>query len=559
MRLTKCEIRAAPRRLIDELRAAGLLRLPRFVLTSSFRLTLLYTALFGVSALVLSGLVWWIATGYVAGQIDAAVSTEIAEERADANGTLAGLKEVVQAQAQHASQDAYYLLQDASGRVLAGNLPPTKAVLGIREWELPSGVEVRGRGVAAPDGGYSFVGMDASNLRELRHAIGYAFLWVIFGTLLLAVIGGTVMSFGVLGRVEAISRASRRIVAGDLDQRIALRGTNDELDHLAASLNTMLDRIQALMSSLRQVSSDIAHDLRTPLSRHRQRLELALLAGRTEQDLRVALEASLADVDAILETFSALLRIARLEARADPPPFTALELGALAEDVVEAYRAVAEERQQNLSCSAYPVLVQGSRELLTQLVANLIENALRHAPVGACVQVSVKLSDGAPVLRVCDDGPGIPAEFRAAVFRPFYRLEASRTTPGTGLGLSLVAAIAEMHTARVTLSDNCPGLCVEIFFGPEPTADLKDPLWVEWISALLHRWVREPYASRSVTGLRYTYNTTSHVVDRLRQGRGTVPKSETAEAAGRASELPTPNGSRASAELGHRHSTASDV
>ena len=347
--------------LLDGLRAEGVLTVPRFARTSSFRLTLLYAALFSLSATLLFGLVYWIATGYVAGQIDSAISTEIAEERADAGGTLAGLKAVITAQARDASSGAYYLLQDARGRVLAGNLPAMPPRMGTQEWRLPNGSVARGRGLPAPAGGYLLVGLGASELRELRHAIGYAFLWVVAGTLVLALVGGSVLSFSALGRVEAISRASRRIVAGDLGQRIALRGTNDEFDHLATSLNAMLDRIETLMAGMRQVSGDIAHDLRTPLSRHRQRLELALLQGGSAEELRATLDASLNDVDSILETFAALLRIARLESRADPPPLVPLDLGQVAEEVTQAYRAVAEEQGQRLACQRIgSVLLRGA-------------------------------------------------------------------------------------------------------------------------------------------------------------------------------------------------------
>lgn len=463
--------------------------LARFVRTSNFRLTLLYAALFSLSAALLFGLAYWIATGYVAGQIDTAIATEIAEEQADSSGTLAGLQAVIATQARHASPGAYYLLQDAQGHLLAGNLAPMPPILGAREWVLPHGGLVRGRGLAGPQGSYLLVGLGASDLRELRLALGGAFLWVVAGTLILALIGGTVMSFSALARVEAISRASRRIVAGELGQRIALRGTNDEFDHLAVTLNAMLERIEALMAGMRQVSSDIAHDLRTPLSRHRQRLELALLHGDSAEELRAALEASLADVDSILETFAALLRIARLESRSDPPPFQPIDLGQVAEDVTQAYRAVADEQGQKLVCvHSRPVPLLGNRELLSQLFANLIENALRHTPSGSTIHVTSLDDEGMAVARVCDNGPGIPPEERAAVFRPFYRREASRTTEGTGLGLALVAAIADLHGARVELTDNTPGLCAEIRFGGKPDAVPKrGASWFAWAAAHLQQ------------------------------------------------------------------------
>jgi signal transduction histidine kinase len=476
--------------------------LPRFARTSSFRLTVGYALLLGLSSLILFGVVYWVATSYVAGEIDASVATEIAEEQADTgNRGLDGLRDIVAAQAARARPGAYYLLQDRSGRVLAGNLPPMRPILGIRELTLPSGVSVRGRGVAAPDGAFVFVALGDADLQELRDAVAYAFLWVVAGALVLALVSGALMSFGVLARVEAISQASRMIVAGDLEQRIALRGTDDEFDHLAGSLNAMLDRIQTLMEGLRQVTIDIAHDLRTPLSRHRQRMELALMEARSADELRTALEGSVGEVDAILQTFGALLTLARLESGADPPGFTELNLAEVLRNVTEAYGAVAEDQGQSLALRLTGVAlpVSGSRELLTQLFANLIENALRHTPEGTAVDVSAETDGRAINVRVSDNGPGIPAALRQNVFRPFFRLDVSRTTPGTGLGLSLANAIAAMHHARISLADTHPGLTVEVSFGLEErfAEEANPPRWLR-IAESASRWLLPPVLANSI-------------------------------------------------------------
>lgn len=521
MPIQATDFRGAIGRSWSRLRALSRRHLPRFVRTSSFRLTVAYALLLGLSSVVLFGVVYWVATGYVASQIDSSVSTEIAEEKADAGARgLAGLKDVVATQARKASPGAYYLLQDASGHVLAGNLPPMRPVMGIHELTLPTGMGVRGRGIDVPEGAYLFVALADRDLRELRHAIEYAFLWVIAGALVLALMGGILMSFGVLARVEAISRASRLIVAGDLRQRIVVRGTDDEFDHLAASLNVMLDRIQSLMEGLRQVTVDIAHDLRTPLSRHRQRMELALLQGQTADDLRGALEESVGEVDAILQTFGALLHIARLESGADPPIFANLDLADLLRDVTEAYTAVAEERGQSLALrlSSDPLPVFGSRELLAQLFANLIENALRHTPNGTIVEVSAAAGSRGIVARVSDNGPGIPVTLRQSVFRPFFRLDVSRATPGTGLGLSLAAAVASMHRATIALADNCPGLVVEISFSceKEPAAEAVTPPWAH-TAEFAARWlVPLSLSDRTATAL---HALRLRDVDFIRRGR----------------------------------------
>lgn len=450
------------------------LRLPQIAYTSSFRLTLLYAGLLGISALVLFGAIYWYSWGSIASQLDTAVTTELAEEQADAGtGGEAALQRVVAAQAAHDS-GAYYLLQDKSGRVLAGNLPAMTPVVGFREWQTGPGRGIRGRGIVLPGGAYLFTGLNDTDLRAMDAAVARIVFWVLGSTIVLALAGGALMSFSALRRVELVSRASRQIVAGDLSQRIPVRGTDDEFDHLAVSLNEMLDRIQSLMEGMRQVSSDIAHDLRTPLSRHRQRLELALMHGGTAAELRSALEESVRDVDGILETFGALLSIARLGARTDAADLAPVDLGALLENLTEAYRAVAEDQEQHLACHVDGGLpVTGGRELLTQLFVNLIENALRHTPPGASITVSAHREGDAVVAQVYDSGPGIPADSRAHVFRPFFRLEASRTTPGTGLGLSLVAAIAELHSARIALLDNQPGLRVRLTFpGSERSREL---------------------------------------------------------------------------------------
>jgi signal transduction histidine kinase len=281
-------------------------------------------------------------------------------------------------------------------------------------------------------------------------------------TVVLALAGGLAMSFGVLRRVEAISRASRAIMTGDLGQRIVLRGTYDEFDHLSASLNAMLDRIQELMLGLQQVSSDIAHDLRTPLTRLRQRLELGRRRETTVGGLRDTFEGAIGDVDMILETFSALLRIAQIEAGTRRAGFKPVALSELLNGLIEAYQPVAEENGQiMLGRIEAGLCVYGDRELLTQLFANLLENVIRHSSTGVRISVEAIPAPKATLVIVADTGPGIPAAFREKVLRRFYRLEASRTTPGNGLGLSLVYAVTILHEGTLDLEDNEPGLrCV---------------------------------------------------------------------------------------------------
>jgi signal transduction histidine kinase len=229
-----------------------------------------------------------------------------------------------------------------------------------------------------------------------------------------------------------------------------LRGSHDEFDRLAASVNAMLDRIQELMEDVRQVSTDIAHDLRTPLTRLRQRVELASRKATDVESLRLALDRTLRDVDGVLDTFGALLKIARIEA-SPPAGFAAVDLTEILATIVEVYAPAAEENRQDLT-------VRGDRELLMQLFANLLENATRHAGAGTRIEVLATRSGDRIEVTVADRGPGIPEAMRRRVFQRFFRLESSRTTPGNGLGLSLARAIAAFHQTSVELADNQPGL-----------------------------------------------------------------------------------------------------
>jgi signal transduction histidine kinase len=441
-------------------------RLPRPLRTSSFRLTILYAAMFGLSGLALFSIVTWSVTSFMAEQIDATVANELAEVQADAGDQdPVALKRVIDGLTVN-SPGIYYLLQSSDGRVLAGNMMAIDPVLGARslDWthQAPDRHAIggiRGRGVGLPHGAYLFVGISDYQLGEVREVVRRTFLLGLGVTVVLAVAGGLIMSLGVLRRVEAVSRASRAIMTGDLGQRIALHGTGDEFDHLSTSLNTMLDRIQDLMLGLQQVSSDIAHDLRTPLTRLRQRLELARRREITIEGLNAALDGAIENVDAILETFGALLRIAQIEAGTRRAGFRPVALSELLERLVEAYQPVAEEKAQDLQAKIAPGLrVNGDRELLTQLFANLIDNAIGHSPAEARLLIEASATlQGAQVI-VSDTGPGIPAPYRLEVLQRFYRLEVSRTASGSGLGLSLVNAVAALHDATLSLQDNEPGL-----------------------------------------------------------------------------------------------------
>jgi signal transduction histidine kinase len=293
------------------------------------------------------------------------------------------------------------------------------------------------------------------------------------GVAFLALVGlaaGVALSRHILKRVDAMTAASRSIMGGNLAERLPRTGTDDELDRLAASLNTMLDRIELLMASMKEVSDNIAHDLKTPLNRLRNRAEAALADQHCAMAWRAGLEHAIEDADELMKTFNALLLIARLEAGAIDSTMAPVEIGAMVEDLAELYAPAAEEAGLDLEWhneAHAPVHVRANRQLLGQAIANLIENAIKYAaptgtapPTGAqsTVSVSLALAGGEAQVAVSDRGPGIAEVDRDRAVRRFVRLEASRTKPGTGLGLSLVAAVARLHDGMLRLKDNRPGL-----------------------------------------------------------------------------------------------------
>lgn len=439
-------------------------RFTRILRSANFRLALGYAALFVVSVAALFGTVYYVTTSAMQNDMAAVLRTE-ALQLAEIHARFGprGLVDQVQRRMSFRSRGPiYYLVQAPGGQVVVGNLPgmkPAEGVVDIRRPPQAADVEpedsrILGYGVRLNDGSYLVVAQDAGRLVDTQRAIVRAFVWAGGLTLLLAVAGGLLLANNYLRRIDQIGRTSRAIMEGDLAARIPARGTNDEIDQLVANLNAMLDRIQSLMTGLRQVSSDVAHDLRTPLGRLRQRLEEARAGATTTE----AYDEAIAEADALLETFAALLRIAQIEAGAQKSGFAPVDLSQLVRSVGEAYSAAAEDQRHALSIEVTGSLsMTGDRQLLAQMLSNLIENALHHTPAGT--QLRLVLRAG-PEIEVSDNGPGIPEAERERVFDRFYRLERSRTTPGSGLGLALVKAIAGLHGLSISLEDRHPGLAV---------------------------------------------------------------------------------------------------
>jgi len=435
----------------------------------------MYAAFTGVSFLVLFGVIFWSTTRFMRHQIDDSVTNEldeiVSESRERPPEEIATL---VQGISRHSS-GFYYLLQDANGLVRAGNLPALDPKLGIREWGMhPTSAgapysAMRGRGIEV-SGNYLFVGWSTHQLDEMEDMVIGSFFWGLAASVALALAGGVVTSGRLMRKIEAISETSRDIIEGDLGRRVPATHTGDEFDNLAASINAMLDRIGTLMNDLRQVTTDIAHDMRTPLTRLRQRLELAQRSNVDAAALQETLAATVREIDSILGIFAALLRIAEIDSGARKSAFKYLNLSELLHSVVELYRPAAEDKQQAFRDDiAMGLAIRGDHEMLMQLFANLLENAVRHAPPGAQIGLSARCADGRIEVTICDNGPGIPEELRGKVLLRFFRLENSRTTPGHGLGLSLSVAIVKLHEAVLTLSDAGPGLCAKVSFAQQAT------------------------------------------------------------------------------------------
>jgi signal transduction histidine kinase len=449
--------------------------LPNFLRTAAFKLALLYATIFGLSSFVLFVFLYWSITNYVfeqtRGSIDIEMSSLVEEWRTGGEKTIE--KEVNDRSSKADSVSSYYLLQSPAGEHVAGNLGALAArdgsfeelVAPLRAGTNQPRVAVLFEGRILPDGWFLAIGRDLNDIREVYDLVLRAFVIALGASVALAILGGMLMSFGFLKRIEAINRTSETIIRGDLGQRIAVLGTHDELDRLGNNLNRMLDRIQSLMESMQQVSNDIAHDLRTPLARLRQRLERVRWPGSKLADYQREVDSAIADTDDILATFAATLRIAQIEARSRVAGFKAVCLSDLFTTIAEAYAPVAEDQGQRLVASvATGVNIRGDADLLTQMLANIVENALRHCPPGSTIDMRLSNGPHAPFGVVSDDGPGIPEDERAKVFRRFYRLERSRTTPGSGLGLSLVAAVADIHEIRLAVRDNEPGTRLEMQF-----------------------------------------------------------------------------------------------
>ena len=459
--------------------------------TTAFKLSLAYFLIIGIGFAMVLGQVGDNVRALVDAQIGQTIAADIkglADQYED--GGLRQLVTVIERRVRSPGA-SIYLVTSPTGESLAGNVLelPSGALerSGAVEtsYQRPGEANVQRRAIAQvfvlPGNFRLLIGHDLEDRERLSHILGSALATSLAWLLVIGTLGGLFVARRVLMRVDAMSAKAATLLQADLSGRLPLSGADDELDRLARNLNAMLDRISGLMEGIRQVSDNIAHDLRTPLTRLRNHAEQALQADVGEAGCRAALEQVIEEADGLIRIFNALLMIARAESGSSGANHTDLDAGAIVHDMAELYEPAAEERGLTLNVSAEgPLGFRGHRELIGQALANLIDNALKYGvggegegkPAQPSIEVVAQAFADRVEISVADHGPGIPAEDRGRVLERFVRLEAARTRPGSGLGLSLAAAVARLHGGQLRIEDNAPGLRVVLALprGGEQTA-----------------------------------------------------------------------------------------
>jgi len=445
--------------------------LPQFARTSVFHLTLIYVALFAVSVALLSGFFYWSTIGFLERQTTATIEAEIdgLREQYERQGLTGLVGLVAERVRRDEERRSVYLFADARLQPLAGNLAQWPSAVatadGWVDFYRPGAggqrIPVRARVLGIGPNLRLLVGRDIRELVEINQTLRETLAWGLGAALLLATGGGLLMSLSAQRRVARINRTISQIMAGDLSQRVKGSGGRDEYDELTDNINAMLAQIEGLIANIRHVGDNIAHDLRGPLTRLRNRLELAAANRQLDAaDLSECVE----QADELLEVFNALLRIARLDSGAYRSAFAPVDMSELVDGVCSLFRVAADEHGFEFRTEITPDLtVTGDRELLAQALSNLLDNAFKFTPSGGTIVVTLDHGKvGCVELVVADSGPGIPAADRARVLERFQRLDRARTLPGSGLGLSLVKAVVEQHRGSLRLADNTPGLVVTV-------------------------------------------------------------------------------------------------
>lgn len=433
----------------------------------NFRLTAAYTLLFLLSVLLLGAMVYLSTASALEEQLRRQIETQTSQLMIEyTDDGLEDLREAIQETIQASNgQRLHYFLQSPSGKIIFDDLSaPLAPPYGWQAANTARGNALLLLSTPLRKGYVLAVGAELTPVTEAKQVILTSFLWAFLGTLVIGILGGMALSRRFLAQVDAITRTAEAIDGTHLEKRIPLRHTGDDLDHLASTINNMLDRIQQLIGNLQRVSGNIAHDLRTPLAHLQQRLEkISTLA--TTPELEEEVDASRQQLDEILSIFAAMLRISEIDSGTRRTHFESVDLSTLVTQIAQAFQPSAEESGHNIRHDVTPDLtLQGDRQLLMQMLTNLIENSLQHTPSGSEITLQLHGNASAITLIISDTGAGIPTELHEEIFKPFYRLEASRHSKGSGLGLSLVAAIARLHRASITVQNNEPGLRFLIHF-----------------------------------------------------------------------------------------------
>jgi signal transduction histidine kinase len=452
------------------------MKLSNLVRSSSFRLALIYLALFASSVLILLAFIYWSTVTFTANQMDETIQSDVTGlseqyRLRGVNGVIASIGDRLQ---RDPDSSSVYLLTTPDFIPMTGNLsswPKVKTTtqgwlnFQFKDPRSSRDFYARARPFVLQGGFNLLVGRDTRDLNEIQQLLKRAILWGLLITLGLGLLGAGIMSRSIMSRIELINQNSRDIIAGNLSQRIPLSGGNDDIDQLAKNLNHMLDEIERLMDGIRQVSDNIAHDLRTPLTRMRNRLEQLQTNFKINSPEFNAAQDSMNDADQLLKIFAALLRIARIEAGGHPVNFSSVNLNGLVTDAVELYEALAEDNEIEIILKKNDeAIIEGDRDFLFQALINLLDNAIKYTPTKGKITIFLEKNQQYIELMITDTGPGIPEKEYKNIGQRFYRLEASRGMPGSGLGLSLVNAVVHLHKGTLLFAGNNPGLITQLRF-----------------------------------------------------------------------------------------------
>jgi signal transduction histidine kinase len=446
------------------------MRAPEIFRTSSFRIAGISASVFALGVLVLFAFVYWQTASRETGIVDRFLERQVRGFAGSRPDELIQDRTFGDVPAEQRIADA--ALFDSQGHPVAGNLaalPPQFPIDGRAHAARIGDRPVRAAAAVLPDGRIVFIARDVGELSELQRIVRRALLLGAIPALLLALAAGALLSWRELRRVRTVHRAVARILQGDLRERLPALNSADDFDRLAMAVNRMLDEIERLLEEIKGVGDNIAHDLRTPLTRVRARLERCREATRSPAEMENGIDVAIAGLDQTLGIITALLRIAEIEDGNRRAAFGEIDLARIVRDVAELYGPIAEDADIELAVTAAePRPVRGDRDLLVEAVANVLDNAIKFAPAGSRIDLAVIDGTDGPIVRVRDRGPGIPPEERQQVLKRFYRADKSRHLPGSGLGLGVVSAVMALHRFSIAIGDAEPGCVFDLICAPQP-------------------------------------------------------------------------------------------